>query len=74
MKVLAAAAVLALAAPGAAAGAGLKLVSRDVRGAAPARVARFDLVGFHWHGSGSVLFRTRSLGGHWSSWRSAGRF
>jgi hypothetical protein len=65
------AAVLALAAPGAAAGAGLKLVSLDVRGAAPARVARFDLVGLHWRGSGSVLFRTRSPAGSWSSWRAA---
>jgi hypothetical protein len=71
VKVLLAAAVLALAAPSAAAGAGLKLVSRDVRGAAPARVARFDLVGLHWRGSGSVLFRTRSLAGRWSSWRAA---
>jgi hypothetical protein len=71
MKVAVAAALLALAAPGAAAGAGLKLVSRDVGSAAPARVARFDLVGLHWRGSGSVLFRTRSLGGYWSSWRSA---
>ncbi len=66
-----AAAVLALAAPGAAVGGGLKLVSGDVRGAAPARVARFDLVGLHWRGSGSVLFRTRSLAGRWSPWRAA---
>ena len=71
MKVAAAAALLALAAPGAAAGAGLKLVSREVRGAAPARVVRFDLVGLHWRGSGSVFFRTRSLAGRWSSWRAA---
>jgi hypothetical protein len=65
------AAVLALAAPGAAAGAGLSLVSWDVRGAVPARVDRFDLVGLHWRGSGSVLFRTRSPAGRWSPWRSA---
>jgi hypothetical protein len=71
MKLAAAAAVLALAAPGAAAGAGLSLASRDLHGAAPARVARFDLVGLHWRGSGSVLFRTRSAAGRWSAWRAA---
>jgi hypothetical protein len=71
MKLAVAAALLALVAPGAAAGAGLKLVSREVRGLGPARVARFDLVGLHWRGSGSVLFRTRSLAGRWSSWRAA---
>jgi hypothetical protein len=71
MKVLLAAAVLALAAPGAAAGARLSLVSHDVHGPQPARVARFDLVGIHWRGRGSVLFRTRSLVGRWSSWRAA---
>jgi hypothetical protein len=32
---------------------------------------RFNLVGLHWRGSGSVLFRTRSLAGHWSTWRDA---
>jgi len=71
MRVAVIAAVLALAAPGAAAGAGLKLVSRDLRSGAAARVARFDLVGLHWRGSGSVLFRTRSPAGRWSAWRPA---
>jgi len=70
-RVVAASAVLALAAPGAAAGAGLELVSRDLDSTAPARAARFDLIGIHWRGSGSVLFRTRSLAGRWSSWRAA---
>jgi N-acetylmuramoyl-L-alanine amidase/FlgD Ig-like domain len=32
---------------------------------------RFDLVGLHWQGSGSVLFRTRSLAGRWTAWRRA---
>ena len=32
---------------------------------------RFDLVGLHWRGSGSVSFRTRSLAGRWSSWHDA---
>jgi hypothetical protein len=74
MKSAVAAAVLALAAlallaPGAAAGA--RLVSRDVSPGVATRVARFDLVGLHWRGSGSVRFRTRSLRGRWSSWRAA---
>ncbi len=30
---------------------------------------RFDLVGLHWQGRGTVRFRTRSLGGHWSAWQ-----
>jgi hypothetical protein len=33
---------------------------------------RFNLVGLHWRGSGSVVFRTRSLAGRWSAWRDAG--
>ena len=33
--------------------------------------ARFDLVGLHWRGPGTVLFRTRSLAGRWSAWRAA---
>ena len=32
---------------------------------------RFDLVGLHWQGGGSVRFRTRRLGGGWSVWRRA---
>jgi hypothetical protein len=31
--------------------------------------AAFDLVGFHWRGSGRVEFRTRGVDGHWSAWR-----
>jgi hypothetical protein len=33
--------------------------------------ARFNLVGVHWRGSGSVEFRTRSLGGRWGEWVAA---
>jgi N-acetylmuramoyl-L-alanine amidase len=69
MRVALAAAVLALAAPGTA--AGLSLSSRDLRTAAPQHVKRFQLVGLHWRGSGMVLFRTYSLHGHWSSWQRA---
>ena len=71
MKVAVAAAVLALAAPGAAAGARLSLVARDLDTPAAMRVPTFQLVGLHWRGRGSVFFRTRSLVGRWSAWRSA---
>ena len=44
-------------------------VSRATAGAvAP---SRFDLVGLHWQGPGTVLFRTRSLAGRWTAWRRA---
>jgi N-acetylmuramoyl-L-alanine amidase-like protein len=33
--------------------------------------ARFNLIGLHWQGSGSVRFRTHSLSGAWSGWRAA---
>jgi hypothetical protein len=41
--------------------------ARTLAAAAP----RFDMVGLHWRGSGSVEFRTRSAGGGWSAWRGA---
>src|ERR1043166_3047537 len=69
MRVFLVAAVLALAAPGTA--AGLSLSSRDLRTAAPQHVKRFQLVGLHWRGSGTVLFRTRSAQGRWSAWHRA---
>src|SRR2546430_858631 len=71
MRPLLVAAVLMLAAPGTAAGAGLSLSARDLSAGGPAHVKRFQLVGIHWRGSGSVIFRTRSLRGRWSSWRVA---
>ena len=67
--------VLALPAPALAQEA--TIVSRDVplsgertlaSGALP---ARFNLVGLHWRGSGTVQFRTRSTDGRWSAWRDA---
>ena len=36
-----------------------------------AATPQFDMVGLHWLGTGTVQFRTRSLGGRWSAWRSA---
>ncbi len=32
---------------------------------------RFNLVGLHWRGSGTVEFRTRSARGPWSAWNDA---
>src|SRR4051812_49765699 len=37
--------------------------------AASAPPQRFDLVGLHWQGRGSVEFRTQSAAGRWSGWR-----
>jgi hypothetical protein len=65
------AAVLVLAAPGTAAGAGLSLSARDLGGGGPLQVKRFQLVGLHWRGNGNVLFRTHSLHGRWTAWRGA---
>jgi len=32
---------------------------------------RFDMVGLHWKGAGTIWFRTRSLTGVWSAWQPA---
>ena len=79
LKSLLAALALALAAPGLAHAGTADIVSRDVplrasaarTLAAAAATPRFNLVGLHWQGSGSVEFRTRSLAGRWSAWRPA---
>ena len=53
------------------------IVSRDVPLAGQRTLAssqppaRFNLVGLHWRGPGSVQFRTRSLAGRWSTWNDA---
>jgi N-acetylmuramoyl-L-alanine amidase/FlgD Ig-like domain len=31
---------------------------------------KFDLVGVHWRGEGTVAFRTRAVGGRWSRWQT----
>jgi flagellar hook assembly protein FlgD len=65
-------------APSAAQAGGVTIVSRDLpvggeRTLASTRAPiRFDLVGLHWRGTGTVLFRTRSLAGRWSGWQAAG--
>jgi hypothetical protein len=33
--------------------------------------SRFNLLGLHWQGAGTVLFRTHSVAGRWSSWQRA---
>ncbi len=43
--------------------------ARSTAGATAPR--EFDLVGLHWQGAGSVLFRTHARGGRWSAWRPA---
>ena len=67
------AAVLLLASAGAAHATDVTIVSRDVplhggRSLSAAAPTRFDMVGLHWQGSGTPLFRTRSLSGRWSAW------
>jgi hypothetical protein len=71
MKPLLLALFLFVLAPSAAYGAPGGLVSRDVSTGVTRAPHRFDLVGLHWRGTGSVSFRTRSLAGRWSSWRNA---
>ena len=67
--------VLALPAPALAQEA--TIVSRDVPLAGERTLAsagapaRFDLVGLHWRGAGTVQFRTRSTSGRWSAWENA---
>jgi hypothetical protein len=78
MKLALLTALAALAAPPAAIAAEPELFTREVhlRGeraptAAAATPRAFDLVGLHWQGPGTVLFRTRSVSGRWSPWREA---
>jgi flagellar hook assembly protein FlgD len=80
VKVLYAAAALALVSPAAAHAAGgqaATMVARDLplSGTRTLAVAsapsRFNLVGLHWQGHGPVWFRTRRLSGRWSRWQEA---
>ena len=75
MKTFVLAVILLLATP-ALAHAETAITARDVplhgqRTLTASAPPRFDLVGVHWQGSGSVSFRTRSFGGRWSGWRAA---
>ncbi len=74
---LAAISLLVLAAPAEARAGLASITSRDVPLAGARSLAssrgpgRFDLVGVHWRGSGTVQLRTRSLDGRWSPWQQA---
>jgi N-acetylmuramoyl-L-alanine amidase-like protein len=75
VKIVLAVAVAFLAAPAAAFGE-VSLTVRDVplhgeRTLAAAQPARFDMVGLHWRGAGSVEFRAHSHAGRWSAWQPA---
>jgi len=75
MKSLLAAAIAFFVVP-AAASAGVSLTAREVplhgeRTLSAAAPPVFDLVGLHWRGPGSVEFRTRRIGGEWTSWQRA---
>jgi len=71
MKLIRLALLLSVLAPGTALGAETGLVGRDLPLGASRAPHRFELVGLHWRGSGSVSFRTRSVAGRWSRWREA---
>ena len=77
MRILRLSILLALAFPAAGLAQGATIVTRNVPlgnervPASSAAQARFNLVGLHWRGPGSVRFRTRSLAGGWSAWEAA---
>ena len=71
MKVLRLVLLLLVVTPGTALASGTTIASHDVRVGVSLPAHRFDLVGLHWQGSGSVSFRTRSVTGRWSRWRAA---
>jgi hypothetical protein len=78
MRKVALAVAVALALPGVARAGLVTMVERDVplgpralATVAPAAPARFDMLGLHWRGTGSVAFRTRSSAGRWSAWQAA---
>ncbi len=71
MRLIRFALVLLFLAPGTALAAGTTMAVRDVSHGVNRPSARFNLVGLHWRGSGSVWFRTRSVSGHWRRWRDA---
>jgi hypothetical protein len=77
MKLLLSAVLAVLATPGIAHAEPASIVSRDVplraeTGRTLADAApRFNLVGLHWQGPGTVEFRARGLSGRWSAWRPA---
>jgi N-acetylmuramoyl-L-alanine amidase-like protein len=71
MKVLRLVLLLLVVTPGTALASGTTLAAHDVRPGVNRPAHRFDLVGLHWTGNGTVSFRTRGLAGHWSRWHDA---
>ena len=74
MKIALAAVIAFLAAPATAFGeASLTMREVPLHGGRTLASAqpRFDMVGLHWRGSGTVDFRTRSVAGRWSTWQRA---
>src|SRR5919199_1205434 len=71
MRLLRAALLVFLASPGVARATSATLLERPLAAARGTAAARFDLIGLHWRGSGTVRFRTQSVAGHWSRWRTA---
>ncbi|MBV8598544.1 MAG: peptidoglycan recognition protein, partial [Actinobacteria bacterium] len=76
MKKLLFVAASCLALPGIARAGLATMVARDVPTGPRALQAvappiRFNMVGLHWRGSGSVAFSTRTIGGRWSAWQVA---
>jgi hypothetical protein len=74
MRKLLVATALALALPSVASAGNVAMVARDVplgarslQAAAPPM--RFNMLGVHWRGAGSVEVRTRSLRGAWRTWQ-----
>jgi flagellar hook assembly protein FlgD len=65
-------------APSVARAGGVTIVSRELPVGGERTLAstqapiRFDLIGLHWQGPGTVLFRTHALSGRWSGWQAAG--
>ncbi len=68
-------AALALPAAAHAEGPVLSVLDVPVGGARSPALAQatrpFTMIALHWRGFGSVAFRTRTAGGHWSAWRGA---
>ena len=77
MRLLCLALVLFVLSPAAAWAGGATIRSQDLpigvsrTTAAAAAPQRFDLIGLHWQGTGTVQFRTRSVAGRWSTWQRA---
>jgi N-acetylmuramoyl-L-alanine amidase/FlgD Ig-like domain len=75
MKPLLAILAATLVAPASALAGGPTLTMREVplhtTRTIAAATPQFNLVGLHWRGSGTVLYRTRSAAGRWRAWRAA---